>query len=77
MPVLVMVFAEVMPGLVEAFPQATALGASTAGEFAETRHEELGGAPLAGFETYGEIALDVGAMSGFHNTTAVVLALPS
>lgn len=35
--------------------------------------EELGGAPLAGFETYGEIALDVGDLSGFHNTTTVVL----
>jgi methyl-accepting chemotaxis protein len=38
--------------------------------------EELGGAPLAGFETYGEIALDAGDMSGFHNTTSVVLAFP-
>src|SRR5262249_44394725 len=38
--------------------------------------EELGGSPLAGFETYGEIALDVGDMSGFHNTTSVVLAFP-
>ncbi|MGE0784960.1 MAG: FIST signal transduction protein [Sandaracinaceae bacterium] len=38
--------------------------------------EELGGAPLAGFETYGEIALDVGDFSGFHNTTTVVLAFP-
>lgn len=38
--------------------------------------DELGGAPLAGFETYGEIALDVGDMSGFHNTTSVVLAFP-
>ncbi|MEO7110010.1 MAG: FIST N-terminal domain-containing protein [Polyangiaceae bacterium] len=38
--------------------------------------EELSGAPLAGFETYGEIALDVGDMSGFHNTTSVVLAFP-
>ncbi len=36
--------------------------------------DELGGVPLAGFETYGEIALDVGDMSGFHNTTTVVLA---
>jgi methyl-accepting chemotaxis protein len=32
--------------------------------------------PVAGFETYGEIALDVGDMSGFHNTTTVVLAFP-
>lgn len=36
----------------------------------------LGNAPLAGFETYGEIAMDVGQMSGFHNTTTVVLAVP-
>lgn len=38
--------------------------------------EELGNAPIAGFETYGEIALDVGDFSGFHNTTSVVLAFP-
>lgn len=38
--------------------------------------QELGGAPLAGFETYGEIALDAGDLSGFHNTTTVVLCLP-
>ena len=38
--------------------------------------EELGGVPIAGFETYGEIALDAGDLSGFHNTTTVVLAFP-
>ncbi len=38
--------------------------------------EELGNVPLAGFETYGEIAMDEGDMSGFHNTTSVVLAFP-
>jgi len=38
--------------------------------------EDLGGAPIAGFETYGEIALAAGDMSGFHNTTSVVLAFP-
>ncbi|MBS2011822.1 MAG: FIST C-terminal domain-containing protein [Deltaproteobacteria bacterium] len=38
--------------------------------------EELGNVPLAGFETYGEIALDAGDMSGFHNTTSVVLVFP-
>lgn len=38
---------------------------------------ELGGAPFAGFETYGEIALDAGELSGFHNTTTVVLTFPS
>ena len=35
---------------------------------------ELGSVPVAGFETYGEIALDAGDLSGFHNTTSVVLA---
>ena len=38
--------------------------------------EELGSVPIAGFETYGEIALDAGEMSGFHNTTTVVLTFP-
>lgn len=38
--------------------------------------QELGNAPLAGFETYGEIAMNSGDMSGFHNTTSVVLAFP-
>lgn len=36
----------------------------------------LGGVPLAGFETYGEIAMRVGDLSGFHNTTSVVVAFP-
>jgi len=39
--------------------------------------DELGGVPIGGFETYGEIALDAGDLSGFHNTTTVVLAFPS
>jgi hypothetical protein len=39
--------------------------------------EELGGAQIAGFETYGEIALNTGDMSGFHNTTTVVVAFPA
>ena len=38
--------------------------------------EALGSVPIAGFETYGEIALSAGDMSGFHNTTTVVLAFP-
>ena len=38
-------------------------------------HEVLD-APIAGFETYGEIAMDLGQSSGFHNTTTVVLAFP-
>jgi methyl-accepting chemotaxis protein len=40
-------------------------------------HHGLGGAPVAGFETYGEIAMDLGQSSGFHNTTTVVLAFPA
>jgi methyl-accepting chemotaxis protein len=39
--------------------------------------EELGGVPLAGFETYGEIALGGGDLSGFHNTTTVLLTFPT
>ena len=38
--------------------------------------KELDGAPIAGFETYGEIALNSGDMSGFHNTTTVALVFP-
>ncbi len=38
--------------------------------------EVLGGARLAGFETYGEVGLGTGELSGFHNTTSVVLAFP-
>ena len=32
--------------------------------------------PILGWETYGEIRLEPGKFSGFHNTTAVVLLLP-
>ncbi len=38
--------------------------------------EELGGVPLGGLETYGEIALQTEEFSGFHNTTTVLLAFP-
>lgn len=38
--------------------------------------QTLGGAPLAGFETYGEIALATQDLSAFHNTTTVLLAFP-
>lgn len=34
-------------------------------------------APVMGFNTYGEIARVRGQLSGFHNTTAVVCAIPS
>ena len=47
------------------------------GDAVQGMSEALGGVPLAGFETYGEIALAAGDMSGFHNTTTVVLAFPS
>jgi methyl-accepting chemotaxis protein len=33
--------------------------------------------PVLGWETYGEISLEPGEFSGFHNTTSVVLLLPS
>jgi len=36
----------------------------------------LPGVPLLGWETYGEIRMEPGQFSGFHNTTAVVLLLP-
>ena len=36
----------------------------------------LEGIPLIGFETYGEIAMEIGQLSGFHNTTSVVLLFP-
>jgi len=35
------------------------------------------GIPLLGWETYGEISLEPGQYSGFHNTTSVVLLLPA
>jgi methyl-accepting chemotaxis protein len=34
------------------------------------------GAPVAGFEAYGEVAMNMADLSGFHNTTTVVLAFP-
>ena len=39
--------------------------------------EEVVQAPVIGFNTYGEIARVRGQLSGFHNTTAVVVALPA
>ncbi len=38
--------------------------------------EVLGHIPMIGFETYGEIAMELGQLSGFHNTTTVVLLIP-
>lgn len=37
----------------------------------------IGNIPVIGFETYGEIAMEMGQMSGFHNTTTVVLLIPA
>ena len=39
--------------------------------------EVLGGVPVAGFLTYGEIANYKNKLDGWHNATAVVLALPA
>ena len=38
---------------------------------------ELGDVPVAGFLTYGEIARYRGKLDGWHNTTAVVVAIPA
>mgnify|MGYP006147235867 FL=1 len=39
--------------------------------------DALGGAPFVGCNTYGQIARSESQFSGFHNCTAVVLALPA
>lgn len=36
----------------------------------------IGDIPFIGLETYGELALEEGQLSGFHNTTTVVMLLP-
>ena len=36
----------------------------------------LPGVPVLGWETYGEIRMEPGQFSGFHNTTSVVLVIP-
>ncbi|HEY9789238.1 MAG TPA: FIST N-terminal domain-containing protein [Candidatus Obscuribacterales bacterium] len=36
----------------------------------------IGDVPVIGFATYGEIAMQMGQLSGFHNTTTVVLLIP-
>ena len=38
--------------------------------------EVVGKIPIIGFATYGEIAMELGQLSGFHNTTTVVLLIP-
>lgn len=51
------------------------LGQAFGAELAAVQHE-LGGAPMAGFNTYGQIAKTEGQFSGFHNCTAVVCTIP-
>ncbi|WP_254839859.1 FIST signal transduction protein [Natronomonas marina] len=38
-------------------------------------YDELG-VPMLGFETYGELAMERGQLSGYHNTTSVVMVFP-
>lgn len=52
--------------LQDEFPKAVALGKNM-----------IGGVPFVGCETYGEIAMEVGELSGFHNTTTVIMLFPS
>lgn len=37
----------------------------------------LGDIPLIGFETYGEVAMEMNQLSGFHNATTVIMLLPN
>jgi hypothetical protein len=46
------------------------------GTAVDAMDEELG-IPFSGFETYGEISMQLGQMSGFHNTTTVIMAFPA
>ena len=57
-------------------------GTVAAKEAVQQAKEQLGAdrvdlsIPMLGWETYGEIRLEPGQFSGFHNTTSVVLLLP-
>ncbi|MFO7949447.1 MAG: FIST N-terminal domain-containing protein [Candidatus Fermentibacteraceae bacterium] len=42
----------------------------------EGYRETLPGTPLIGWETYGEIRMEPGGYSGFHNTTTVMMLIP-
>jgi methyl-accepting chemotaxis protein len=42
----------------------------------ESYRDYLPGIPLMGWETYGEIRMEPGGYSGFHNTTTVVMLIP-
>jgi hypothetical protein len=52
--------------LEEEFPKAVMAG-----------KEMIGKVPFIGCETYGEIAMEVGQLSGFHNTTTVIMLFPA
>jgi hypothetical protein len=52
------------------------LGPEFSGEIGAVR-EVFPGVPIAGFLTYGEIARYSGKLDGWHNTTAVVVAIPA
>jgi methyl-accepting chemotaxis protein len=43
----------------------------------ETNKEIFSNLPFIGCETYGEIAMDMGQLSGFHNTTTVIMLFPA
>ncbi len=43
----------------------------------EASQQALGSIPFIGCETYGEIAMDTGQLSGFHNATTVIMLFPS
>lgn len=43
----------------------------------EAKQELFGELPFMGCETYGEIAMEMGEFSGFHNTTTVIMLFPS
>jgi len=43
----------------------------------EASQSVLGTIPIIGCETYGEIAMDMGQLSGFHNTATVVMLFPA
>jgi hypothetical protein len=51
-------------------------GCSTAGELTAVR-SVFPDVPVAGLLTYGEIARFKGRLDGWHNTTAVVTAIPA
>ncbi|MDP1834495.1 MAG: FIST N-terminal domain-containing protein [Chlamydiales bacterium] len=45
-------------------------------EAVEAMKLALGNIPMIGCETYGEIAMEKGELSGFHNTTTVIVLIP-